>query len=358
MENQEAMRFLHKHYVAWLQQGQWEPWLSMPEGSYPNQGEWIRMEWQFSQALVQEHWQEAERIVENCFRNICDVWVVCHGEKVSALGMAKTLSTPSVLSCLWVAATDAAESLQQTCDTAVVSWLGEPCQSYGALVTVALCELNVWWTQRCAMPPQERREHRKRIQNYLKKSQYGHISGYVARGIRRSDQQEISFWFWIPLVMESLWLQNSPPMSLLLKYFHADRLMLEGEEAFLTWLRKTCAELKRMAKPEDPIQRVTDSIQKDCSLPYSQTNLAEGLGLTSSYFSRLFEKHTGVRFTEYLTHVRITRAQELLTGSASLSEITQACGFQRKSYFCDVFHKHTGMTAMQYRDLMKKDDVQ
>ena len=69
--------------------------------------------------------------------------------------------------------------------------------------------------------------------------------------------------------------------------------MQEGAEAMVAWLRKTCAELKKAAPPDDPIRRVTESIQRDCSLPYSQTNLAEGLGLTPAYFSRLFEKRTG-----------------------------------------------------------------
>ena len=116
------------------------------------------------------------------------------------------------------------------------------------------------------------------------------------------------------------------------------------------------SQLKATAKPQDPIARVMLSIQKDCSLPYSQSNLAEGLGLSPAYFSRLFEKRAGVRFSTYLTSARIAHAQELLRHGATLAEVTQACGYQRKSYFCEVFRKQTGMTALTYRAMLRKDD--
>jgi len=357
MEEQTAVRYLHRHYVAWLLQGQWQPELSMPEGSYPAQGEWILLEWRFSEPVQDDRWNAVERMVEGCFADVCEVWTVCRSKQVSALAMAKTLSTPEKHACLWVAATDAAEEIQRECDISVACQLSDACQGYQALADTALVDLNTWWTRRCAMPPQERREHRKRIQNYLKKAQYGHISGYVTRCLKRNGNSQEAFWYWIPLVMESLWLQRKPSMALLTRHMKFSQMVSEGEAALIAWLRKTCAELKEMAMPEDPIERVTNSIRRDCSLPFSQRNLAEGLGLTPAYFSRLFEKRTGTRFTQYLTQARISRARELLGSGATLSEAAHASGFQRKSYFCEVFRKHTGMTAMEYRTMVKRGDA-
>ena len=152
-------------------------------------------------------------------------------------------------------------------------------------------------------------------------------------------------------------MQTRPPMMLLTKHLRFASLHADGVEAMCLWLRRTCAELKKAAPPDDPILRVTESIRRDCSLPYSQTNLAEGLGLTPTYFSRLFEKKTGTRFSAYLTDMRIARAQQLLRDGAPLGEVAQASGFQRKSYFCEVFRKQTGMTALQYRDMLRKGDA-
>lgn len=354
MEEQTALRYLHRHYVAWLLQGQWQPELSLPEGCYPMQGEWIRLDWHLSESVPDDLRNVLEQTVDARFTDVCEVWTVCRNKQVSVLAMAKTLSTPEKQVGLWVAATDAAEEIQRECDITALCQISDVCQSYQSLVGTELMDLNAWWTQHSAMLPQERREHRKRIQNYLKKAQYGHVSGYVARCLKRNVDRKNAFWFWIPLVMESLWLQKKPSMSILTRHLNLAQMAAEGENAFFTWLRETCTELKKMATPEDPITRVTDSIRKDCSLPFSQKNLADGLGLTPAYFSRLFEKRTGVKFTEYLTLVRISRARELLDGSATLAEVAQASGFQRKSYFCEVFRKQTGMTAMEYRAMAKR----
>lgn len=357
MDQQEMLRCLHKHYVAWLAQGQWQPELAMPAGCYPETGEWMLLEWRFSDSIPAHRWEAAERTVEACFSDICEVWAICRDRKVSALAMANPLSTPARLAGVWVAATDAAEEIQRANETAVACLAGAPAGSYHALTDASPADLSTWWTAHCALPPQERREHRKRIQNYLKKGQYGHIGGYVARCLKREPQTRDGFWFWIPLLMESLWLQQSPPMAVLTRHLDMQALEREGVDAVVTWVRKTCAELKTTAEPEDPIRRVTESIRKDCSLPYSQANLAEGLGLTPAYFSRLFEKRTGIRFSAYLTQERIRRAKALLREGASLTEAAQASGFQRKSYFCEVFRKHTGITAGRYRTQYGKGEI-
>ena len=357
MEEQVALHYLHRHYVAWLLQGQWQPELSLPVGCYPVMGEWIRLDWQFSEPVPDECRNKLEQIVERCFTNVCEVWTVCQNKKVSALTMAKTLSTPEKCVGLWVAATEVAEEILRECEVSAACQISNVCGSYQSLADTVMMDINAWWTMHSEMPPSERREHRKRIQNYLKKAQYGHISGYVARRLKNRDDRNNAFWFWIPLVMESLWLQKKPSMSLLTKHLDFAHMAAEGENAFFVWVRETCAELKRMASPEDPVMRVMESISKDCSLPFSQKNLAEGLGLTPAYFSRLFEKRTGMKFTEYLTQARITHARELLHGGVALTEVAQASGFQRKSYFCEVFRKQTGMTTMEYRAMMKKGDT-
>ena len=349
MTGKEALEYLHRHYVAWLLQGQWQPELSLPDGMYPTDGEWMLLAWRLPEPLAQAAWQDAEATVCRSFAGVCELWPLCRGEQVYALTMAKTLSTPAMQAALWVAATGAAEALHRTGGAAAPCLLSDVCHSYAQLPAAPMAELNAWWTVRSMLSLQERREHRKRMQNYLKKGQYGHISGYAARCLRRDARGEAVYWHWLPMAMESLWLQQRPSMSMLTKHLNWTALMQEGAEALVVWLRRTCEALKTAATPDDPIRRVTESIRMDCSLPYSQTNLADGLGLTPAYFSRLFEKRTGTRFTAYLTDARIARAQQLLRGSATLGEVAAASGFQRKSYFCEVFRKHTGMTALQYR---------
>jgi len=358
LKMEEAAKYLHRHYVAWLEMGQWQPERAMPAGLYPTQGEWVRLEWRFQAPMSPSQWETAEETVRHCFQGICEVWCVCGGEKVSALAMAKTFTSPEAAASLWVAATSVAEDLSHPGEREAECLIGEACQSYAALPNAPFSSVNAWWTAHCAMTPQARREHRKKIQNYLKKGQFGHIGGYVIRCLKRDVSAEDGYWYWIPLMMESLWLGERPSMATLLSHLDFDQLRLDGAEACISWIRQTCADLRAQRGHEDPILRVTQSIQRDCSLPYAQSNLAEGLGLTPAYFSRLFEQKTGERFSAYLTRARISRAQQLLRGNAALNEIARACGFQRKNYFCEVFRKQTGMTAMQYRARARRGDGQ
>ncbi|MEK4145932.1 AraC family transcriptional regulator [Robertmurraya sp. FSL W8-0741] len=64
----------------------------------------------------------------------------------------------------------------------------------------------------------------------------------------------------------------------------------------------------------------------------------------------LFEKITGLTPIQYLTKYRISKAKELLTVSElTVSEISEAVGYQDNFYFSRVFKSLTGTSPSQYR---------
>lgn len=68
--------------------------------------------------------------------------------------------------------------------------------------------------------------------------------------------------------------------------------------------------------------------------------LAHRLGLSPNYLSSLFKQHTGKRFTEALTELRMKKAKEfLVSGNESIMDIAKSVGFTSASYFCTVFKK-------------------
>ncbi|ANY67901.1 AraC family transcriptional regulator [Paenibacillus sp. BIHB 4019] len=76
--------------------------------------------------------------------------------------------------------------------------------------------------------------------------------------------------------------------------------------------------------------------------------------LSSSYLSRIFHKLTGFRFREYIIHIRVREAQQLLGGSRQkIQEIALAVGFEHLSHFNKTFKKATGLTPMEYRKQAK-----
>jgi YesN/AraC family two-component response regulator len=79
--------------------------------------------------------------------------------------------------------------------------------------------------------------------------------------------------------------------------------------------------------------------------------IAAGLAhLSENYFSKLFKKHTGEKFSNYLTNLRINVAKiELSNTNAKIYTIAEDVGFINVGYFTQVFKKTTGYTPEQYR---------
>jgi len=86
----------------------------------------------------------------------------------------------------------------------------------------------------------------------------------------------------------------------------------------------------------------------------SREEVAETVGLTPSYFGKVFSKETGMSFTDYLASVRIEKAKELLaTTQKNISEIALEVGFASQSYFGYLFRKKEKKSPKEYRSLSR-----
>ena len=72
--------------------------------------------------------------------------------------------------------------------------------------------------------------------------------------------------------------------------------------------------------------------------------------LNTTYFCKIFKKHTGENFISYLNKLRIEKAIKLLkTTDLSVEKISEAVGVQNSNYFFRLFKKVTGETISHYR---------
>lgn len=79
--------------------------------------------------------------------------------------------------------------------------------------------------------------------------------------------------------------------------------------------------------------------------------LADEVYLTPTYLSSLFKKTTGSTIGQYLTEIRMNRAQELLMDTGlKLYQIAEMVGFEDANYFAKTFKKKTGMLPSEYRE--------
>ncbi len=86
----------------------------------------------------------------------------------------------------------------------------------------------------------------------------------------------------------------------------------------------------------------------DEALPLS--SLAGLIYMHPQYLSNVFRKEAGVSFSDFLSMIRIEKAQRMLTGTRlSVLQVSSACGFSDTAYFCRLFKQKTGRTPGQWR---------
>ena len=92
-------------------------------------------------------------------------------------------------------------------------------------------------------------------------------------------------------------------------------------------------------------------LQEHFQFPLSRESVADHFRLSPNHVSRLFRTAGLMKFTEYLTWVRIDRAKFLLRQHVSLTldEVASSCGFNDTGYFCRIFKRKTKLTPTLYR---------
>lgn len=99
------------------------------------------------------------------------------------------------------------------------------------------------------------------------------------------------------------------------------------------------------------IQMAVRYIYKHYSENITILDLAERYEMSPNYFSSIFKQEIGISAVNFITDVRMKKAQELLAKSDnSVVDIAKKVGYEDSQYFFRVFKKNVGMTPLQYRE--------
>lgn len=119
-------------------------------------------------------------------------------------------------------------------------------------------------------------------------------------------------------------------------------------ELFLNLLGSMSCQNLKSYSPH--IQKAVMHLQNNYAQTLSLSDVAELLGLSSSYFSKVFRDEVGSNFVDYLTELRISKAKMLLCETTmTITEIGRQTGFPNYNYFIRVFRERTGQTPMSYQ---------
>lgn len=99
------------------------------------------------------------------------------------------------------------------------------------------------------------------------------------------------------------------------------------------------------------VKRAIAYLQQHYARSISRWELAQDVGVSEDYLSRVFNQELSLSPWEYLNRYRIYQAKELLHRSNdSIGSIAQQVGFQDQRYFSRVFRKLTGVGPKEYRE--------
>lgn len=103
----------------------------------------------------------------------------------------------------------------------------------------------------------------------------------------------------------------------------------------------------------DRINRAVDYIFEHYAQDLTQREVAEHLGMTTTYFSRFFKQAAGRGFVEFVNRLRVSKSCELLARSElPVTEVCFESGFSNLSNFNRRFQQLKGMTPSGYRSLV------
>ena len=147
-----------------------------------------------------------------------------------------------------------------------------------------------------------------------------------------------------------------------LEFKRKEKGYMEIIRAYLTQLiilafRKAENDAKNVM--QDAHSRIADYIntyiKNNFASKISVKNLSEQVGLNSDYMGRVFKAKTGHTISETIQKVRIKNAcAYLMETDATVSEISEKCGFDDERFFYKIFMRHIGTSPGLYRKDNKK----
>lgn len=99
------------------------------------------------------------------------------------------------------------------------------------------------------------------------------------------------------------------------------------------------------------IKYLREYVENNYTFDISMQEVAEDMGYSDAYFSKLFKQYFNQNFTAYLTEYRIKKEKELLTDTNnSIKDISRMVGYEDSNYFAKIFKRIVGEIPSKFRE--------
>ena len=105
------------------------------------------------------------------------------------------------------------------------------------------------------------------------------------------------------------------------------------------------------------IKYLREYVENNYTFDISMQEVAEDMGYSDAYFSKLFKQYFNQNFTAYLTEYRIKKAKELLSNTNhSIKDISRIVGYTDSNYFAKIFKRLVGEIPSKYRENLTENE--
>lgn len=172
--------------------------------------------------------------------------------------------------------------------------------------------------------------------------------GVIVVFLKEAESENLGFHFW----RQELGWKVTQSLGTEI-YWHERPAQIEWRQT-----RRTINEMILNVKLErnegisEIVQKALEFMAARFQEPIGLEQVADLVGVTPSYFSRLFKHNTGQSFIQYLSRLRFEMAKELLMNSSmTAASVGKAIGYPNPRYFTKWFKVMTGLTPNEYRRL-------
>ena len=103
------------------------------------------------------------------------------------------------------------------------------------------------------------------------------------------------------------------------------------------------------ALKSDPIGRACVYMQSHLSEKLTVQELAEYVHISPRHFIRKFQTEMNEKFTDYLAHIRVQAAIQMLEAGRDVKSIPEAVGYKDEKSFYSVFRRFAGCSMREYQ---------
>lgn len=118
------------------------------------------------------------------------------------------------------------------------------------------------------------------------------------------------------------------------------------------WMNTQAVRLSGAEVPDakhSRISQVLSYLKNHCNERIRLDEVAEVFHITPPYLSRTFKQCTGISFVNYVNHLKIEQAKEMLAGPETITRISMELGYDSVTHFERIFKQVTGVSPTAWK---------